>query len=70
MKTKVDELVHVDLCGPMEKRSIGGAPYFLLIKDDFSHYKKVFFLKEKNEVCGFLEKYLYDVRTEAGNHEI
>ena len=34
------ELIHADICGPMEE-SIAGSKYFLLFKDDFSKYKWV-----------------------------
>lgn len=46
--SKPGELIHMDLCGPMESPSLGGAKYFLLIKDDLSKYRKVFFLSNKN----------------------
>ena len=41
----VGELVHADLCRPMEERSLGGNRYFLLFKDDYSSYIKIYFLK-------------------------
>lgn len=34
----------------MEIKSLGGALYFLLLKDDYSHYRTVYFLKKKDEV--------------------
>lgn len=34
--------VHVDL-GEMNVRSLGGAKYFLLFKDDYSHFRTIFF---------------------------
>ena len=34
--TKVLELVHMDLCGPMQTISLGGSLYFMLLVDDFS----------------------------------
>lgn len=40
---KVGELVHTDVCGPMHEKSIGGARYFLLLKDDFSNFQKFIF---------------------------
>lgn len=50
-KTKrIGELIHADVCAPMEKDSIGGSRYFLLLKDDYSHYHHVYFLKAKSEV--------------------
>lgn len=60
---KVGELVHTDVCGPMHVKSIGGARYFLLIKDDFSNFRKIYFLKEKSEVCRQIEKYLSLVKS-------
>lgn len=44
------EIVHADLCGPMETKSIGGAQYFLLFVDDFSRMNYIYFLKHKNQV--------------------
>lgn len=32
--TKCGEIIHADVCGPMEECSIGGSRYFLLLKDD------------------------------------
>lgn len=54
---KVGELVHTDVCGPMQEKSIGGARYFVLFKDDFSSFRKVYFLKKKSEVCRKIEQY-------------
>lgn len=31
-------------------KSLGGAQYFLLLKDDYSHYRFVYFLRHKSEV--------------------
>lgn len=43
------ELVHTDVCGPMENLSLGMAKYYLLFVDDFSRMCFVFFLKSKHE---------------------
>lgn len=51
---EVAELIHADLCGPMETNSLGGAKYFLLFKDDYSGYRKVYFLKTKEETTRIL----------------
>lgn len=48
--TKLLEIIHADLCGPMENDSVGGAKYYLALTDDFSRKVFVFFLKSKNEV--------------------
>ena len=47
---RVLELVHSDLCGPMETASIGGRRYFLTFIDDASRKTVVYFLKSKTEV--------------------
>lgn len=48
--TKMLELIHSDLCGPMENQSIGHAKYILTFIDDFSRKVFVYFLKSKAEV--------------------
>lgn len=42
------ELIHADLCGPMNTESFGGSRSFLLFTDDFSHMSWVYFLKNKS----------------------
>lgn len=37
-KRDILELVHSDLCGPMQMRSLGGAYYFLLFIDDCTRF--------------------------------
>jgi hypothetical protein len=43
------QLVHSDVCGPLQT-SLGGCKYFLLFIDDFSRITWVYFLKQKSEV--------------------
>lgn len=45
------ELVHTDLCGPMEVESIGGGKYFLTFIDDYSRYLHVYILTSKDQVA-------------------
>lgn len=44
------DLIHMDVCGPMNKQSIGGSRYFVTFIDDFSRRIFVYFLKIKSEV--------------------
>lgn len=44
------ELVHTDVCGPMENASIGGAKYFVTFIDDFSRKVYVYIIKSKSDV--------------------
>lgn len=48
--TRMLELVHADLCGPISPPTIGGNRYIFVLIDDFSRYMWSFLLKEKSEV--------------------
>ena len=45
--TKPLQLVHTDICGPLEPVSHGGNKYFLSFVDDFSRKLWVYMIKEK-----------------------
>lgn len=62
--SEVLELIHTDLCGPMENLSLGKARYFLLFVDDFSRMCTVYFLREKNETFKYLRQYKDLVETQ------
>jgi hypothetical protein len=47
--TKVLEIVHSNVCGPMKNISLGGARYFLTFIHDFSRKMWVYPLKAKSE---------------------
>lgn len=47
--TEMLQIVHSDICGPMECKSIGGARYFLLFVDDYTRMTFIYFLKCKSE---------------------
>lgn len=51
------DMIHVDLC-EMNMHSLGGAKYFLLLKDDFSHYRTVYFLRTKDEATEKLNAFM------------
>lgn len=61
------EVIHADLCGPMEEKSIGNSRYFLLLKDDFSHYRAVYFLKYKSEAKIKIRTFLELAANVTGN---
>lgn len=42
--------IHADLCSPSIP-SLGGAKYFLCLTDEYSKYRKVYFLKTKDETA-------------------
>ena len=53
----IGEIIHADLCGPMSTKSIGGSRYFLLLKDDFSHNREVYFLESKAKTVSSVEQF-------------
>lgn len=60
------ELVHTDLCGPMEVSSPVRSRYFMIFKDDFSGYTVVFFLKTKSkEVGARVKDFIVKLETET-----
>ena len=50
-------LVHADLAGPF-KRSVGGYQYFLVLIDDHSRWKSVFFLRRKSEAIKCVRQFV------------
>ncbi|KAE8909754.1 hypothetical protein PF005_g20754 [Phytophthora fragariae] len=56
--SRVLELVHTDVMGPMKSASKGGAKYILTFVDDFSRYVVAYFLKKKSEVAFKLKEFM------------
>ncbi|KAJ0502796.1 putative RNA-directed DNA polymerase [Helianthus annuus] len=50
--TKRLELVHADLCGPMQVPSLGRSLYYFLLIDDVSRMCWVYFLSKKSDAFG------------------
>lgn len=60
--TSVLDLIHSDVCGPMQATSLGGKRYILTFIDDFSRYTVVYFLREKSEVGAKIKEYIEMVK--------
>jgi transposase InsO family protein len=43
------ELIPTDVCGPFPNKSYGDSKYCSTVIDNFSHFSKVFFLKQKSD---------------------
>ncbi len=59
------QLVHSDVCGPMDE-SIGGKRYFVSFIDDFSRYCAVYFLENKSKVFEKFKEFEAAVTNECG----
>lgn len=62
------ELIHTDVCGPIEKKSIGGASYFVTFIDDMTRRVFVYdkFLAFKNMSKNQLGRKIWAVRSDNG----
>ncbi|CAH9099164.1 unnamed protein product [Cuscuta epithymum] len=60
------ELLHADLCGPMETESLGGSRYFLMITDDFTRMSWVYFQRTKSEALENFKKFKALVENQTG----
>lgn len=65
---QVLEVIHGDVCGPMETISIGGSKYFLLLVDDFTRMSFVYFLKTKDEVFKYFQEFKTMVEKQQGRN--
>jgi hypothetical protein len=46
---KLLELVHIDVCGPMNIQAQGGYEYFIMFTDDYSRYGYVYLMRRKSK---------------------
>ena len=51
------EIVHFDICGPMQTMPIGGCKYFLTFIDDYSRKTWVYFLKHKSDAFSCFQQF-------------
>lgn len=59
------EIVHTDLCGPMETPSAGGGIYFITFIDDYSRKVYVYFLRNKMDIISVFIKFKEEVENET-----
>ena len=47
---RIGKLIHVDLSGSIQENSLGRTRYFLIIKNDYNHWRNLYFIKNKSEI--------------------
>ena len=62
--TDLLEIIHTDVCGPMNIEARGGYRYFLTFTDDLSRYVYIYLMKHKSET---FEKFK-EFQSEVENH--
>ena len=55
---KLLQVIHSDVCGPMQTPNLSGKSYFATFIDEYSHYCVVFLIKNKSEVAIKLAKFV------------
>ena len=68
--TKPYEMIHSDICRPMQVASKGGSRYMLTFTDDFSRYTTVYFLKNKSEVLSKFKEHVNLVENQNGKVKV
>ena len=51
------ELIHNDVCGPMQDPSLNNNRYFILFIDDFTRMTWVYFMRHKSEVSSIFKRF-------------
>ncbi|UYV62579.1 hypothetical protein LAZ67_2001174 [Cordylochernes scorpioides] len=62
--TRPLDLIHIDLIGPIQEESIGGAKYVLTLVDDFSRKIFVEFLSSKLESFDIIRSFIEEIEKE------
>ena len=60
------QLVHSDVCGPMQTQSIGGAKHFVTFIDNYTRCCTVYFMKHKSEVLHKFKEFQVTTSNDAG----
>lgn len=60
------ELVHADICGPMQTLSLNKNKYFIVFVDDFSRRTWVYFIKKKSDAFVIFQQFKALVEKQSG----
>ena len=52
------QLVHLNVCGPMNVRAKHGASYFITFIDDFTKFGYIYLISHKSKIIGCFRKFL------------
>src|SRR4051812_14444940 len=55
------DLIHSDICGPLNVRNRTNKPYFITFIDDYSRYGHIYLISHKSEALKCFEAYLNEV---------
>jgi hypothetical protein len=55
------DLIHLDVCGPMRVKSLGGSLYYVIFIDDYSKKTWLYILKKKDEVFNKFQEFKAEI---------
>lgn len=58
---RVLEILHTDICGPIEPTTWNEKRYILTILDDYTHYCRTYLLKNKSEASEYIKEFIQEV---------
>ncbi|GJT47870.1 putative ribonuclease H-like domain-containing protein [Tanacetum coccineum] len=67
--SKPSHMLHMDLFGPTNVKSLMKNSYCLVITDDFSRFSWVFFFTTKDETCGILKTFITGIENQL-DHKV
>ncbi len=62
----IGQLIHSDLCGPMQTKSLGGALYYVSFKDDYSGYRFVNYIQAKSDAANCFKEFVSLLHAQTG----
>ncbi|WJX28775.1 hypothetical protein P8452_17454 [Trifolium repens] len=68
--SKVLELLHMDLMGPMQVESLGGKRYAFVVVDDYSRYTWINFNREKSDTFDVFKELCIQIQREKGSNVV
>ncbi|KAJ9552989.1 hypothetical protein OSB04_017034 [Centaurea solstitialis] len=64
--TNILEVLHGDICGPIDPPTPAGNIYILVLVDDFSRYMWSFLLKHKNDAADVIKRFKKSIENRTG----
>jgi hypothetical protein len=64
---RILDLVHMDVCGTMYRKSLSGFEYYITFIDDYSRKTWIYLLNTKREVFKWFQEFRALVENQSGN---
>ena len=63
---EIIELIHTDVCGPMQILSLSGTRYFFIFVYDKSRFTWIYFIRKKSDVFEYFKEFKNMVEKKTG----